>query len=93
MGITVNITFSTPLSEEDDSILAGTAIWLMAVANRNGQQEQEQDEEELGEPMPAASRAGPTRPCTASARSATPVATSSALRAWRAAELTLRGDG
>ena len=39
MGITVNITFSTPLSEEDDSILAGTAYWLHATAIRNGQQE------------------------------------------------------
>ena len=34
MGITV----STPLPEEDDNILAGTAYWLMATANRNGQQ-------------------------------------------------------
>ena len=40
MGITVNITFSTPLSEEDDDILAGTAYWLMATANRNGRAEQ-----------------------------------------------------
>ena len=39
MGITVNITFSTPLSAQDDHILAGTAYWLMATANRNGQSE------------------------------------------------------
>lgn len=39
MGITVNITFSTPLSEEDDNILAGTAYWLMATAYRHGQPE------------------------------------------------------
>jgi hypothetical protein len=38
MGITLNITVSTPLSEEDDNILAGTAYWLMATANRNAVQ-------------------------------------------------------
>ena len=65
MGITLNITVSTPLSEEDDNILAGTAILLMATANRNGQQEQEQSEEELGEPMPCGfqSRTDPALYC------------------------------
>jgi hypothetical protein len=54
MGITVNITFSTPLSEEDDDILAGTAYWLMATANRNGPQEQptEGEASEDDEPSP-----------------------------------------
>ena len=63
MGITLNITVSTPLTEEDDNILAGTAILLMATANRNGQQEQEQ--EELGEPMPCGfrSKTDPTLSC------------------------------
>jgi hypothetical protein len=37
MGITLNLTVSTPLSEEDDQILAGAGYWLMAIANRNGQ--------------------------------------------------------
>ena len=35
MGITVNTTCSTPLSEADDDILAGTAYWLLATANRD----------------------------------------------------------
>jgi hypothetical protein len=37
MGITLNLMVSTPLSEEEDQLLAGTAYWLMALANRNGQ--------------------------------------------------------
>jgi len=37
MGITLKLTVSTPVSEEDDQLLAGTAYWLMALANRNGQ--------------------------------------------------------
>jgi hypothetical protein len=37
MGITLNLSVSTPLSEEEDQLLAGTAYWLMALANRNGQ--------------------------------------------------------
>ena len=94
MGITLNITVSTPLSEEDDNILAGTAIWLMAVANRNGQQEQEQDEEELGEPMPCGfqSRTDPDPVLRQQGRPPrSPQAPPHGLRG--SAELTLRGGG
>ena len=35
MGITLDISLSTPLSEEDDRILAGLAMVVMGIANRN----------------------------------------------------------
>ena len=35
MGITLDISVCTPLSEEDDRILAGLAMFTMALANRN----------------------------------------------------------
>ena len=53
MGIKLDISVETPLSDDDRDILAGISVMVLAIANRQNLAEQPhmQDEEE-GEPLP-----------------------------------------
>ncbi len=82
MGIKLDVSVETPLSDDDRDILAGISVMVLAIANRQNLADQRQEE-----PEPCGSvNKGADRPPTASRRSATPVATSSARsssRGWR----------
>jgi hypothetical protein len=66
MGIKIDISAETPLSDDDRDILAGLSVMMLAIANRQDLAEQPhmQDEEE-GEPLPcgAQHQDDPTRFC------------------------------
>ena len=53
MGIKLDISVETPLSDDDRDILAGISVMVLAIANRQDLADQPhmQDEEE-GEPLP-----------------------------------------
>ena len=55
MGIRLDISVETPLSEDDRDILAGLSVMMLAIANRQNlvdQAEQLAQDEEEGEPLP-----------------------------------------
>ena len=54
MGIKLDISVETPLSDDDHDLLAGTSVMVLAIANRQDLADQPhmQDEEEEGEPLP-----------------------------------------
>jgi hypothetical protein len=58
MGIKLDISVETPLSDDDRDILAGISVMVLAIANRQNLADQPhmQDEDELGEPMPCGSQ-------------------------------------
>ena len=61
MGIKLDISVETPLSDDDRDILAGVAVMVLAIANRQNLADQRrmqdlEDEEELGAPVPCGSR-------------------------------------
>ena len=66
MGIRIDISAETPLSDDDRDILAGLSVMMLAIANRQNlaDQPQMQDEEE-GEPLPCGAQLeeDPTRYC------------------------------
>ena len=66
MGIKIDISAETPLSDDDRDILAGLSVMMLAIANRQNlaDQPQMQDEEE-GEPLPCGAQLeeDPTRYC------------------------------
>ena len=55
MGIKLDISVETPLSDDDRDILAGLSVMVLAIANRQNlvdQAEQLTQDEEEGEPLP-----------------------------------------
>jgi hypothetical protein len=55
MGIKIETSVETPLSDDDRDILAGISVMVLAIANRQNlvdQAEQLAQEEEEGEPLP-----------------------------------------
>ena len=55
MGIKLDISMETPLSDDDRDILAGLSVMVLAIANRQtlvDQAEQLAEDEEEGEPLP-----------------------------------------
>ena len=54
MGIKLDVSAETPLSDDDRDILAGISVMVLAIANRQNLADQPhmQDEEEEGEPLP-----------------------------------------
>ena len=55
MGIKLDISMETPLSDDDRDILAGLSVMVLAIANRQNlvdQAEQLAEDEEEGEPLP-----------------------------------------
>jgi hypothetical protein len=66
MGIKLDISVETPLSDDDRDILAGISVMVLAIANRQNLMDQAhmQDEDE-DEPMPCGSQSktGPSRYC------------------------------
>ena len=58
MGIKLDVSVETPLSDDDRDILAGISVMVLAIANRQNivDQAEEIRDEELGEPMPCGSR-------------------------------------
>ena len=52
MGIKLDISVETPLSDDDRDILAGISVMVLAIANRqNLADQQEQEEPEDAEPL------------------------------------------
>ena len=55
MGIKLDISVETPLTDDDRDILAGISVMVLAIANRQNlvdQAEESAREEEEGEPLP-----------------------------------------
>ena len=53
MGIKLDISVETPLSDDDRDILAGLSVMMLAIANRQNLADQpHMQEEEEGEPLP-----------------------------------------
>ena len=67
MGIRIDISAETPLSDDDRDILAGLSVMMLAIANRQNLADQPymQDLEEEGEPLPCGAQPAedPTRFC------------------------------
>ena len=68
MGIKLDISIETPLSDDDRDILAGISVMVLAIANRQnlvGQPHMQDDELEGMEPAPCGSpsRDEPARYC------------------------------
>jgi hypothetical protein len=66
MGIKLDISVETPLSDDDRDILAGISVMILAIANRQNlvdQAEQLAQEEEEGEPCGAQNRDDPKLFC------------------------------
>ena len=67
MGIKLDISVETPLTDDDRDILAGISVMVLAIANRQNLLDQPpmQEEGELGEPMPCGlqSKDDPTLHC------------------------------
>ena len=68
MGIRIDISAETPLSDDDRDILAGLSVMMLAIANRQNlvdQPHMPDDEEEGLEPAPCGSPSTdePTRYC------------------------------
>ena len=66
MGIKLDISVETPLSDDDRDILAGISVMVLAIANRQDLVDQPQDDEtEDMEPAPCGSpsRDEPARYC------------------------------
>ena len=53
MGIKLDVSVETPLSDDDRDILAGISVMVLAIANRPNLADQpHMQEEEEGEPLP-----------------------------------------
>ena len=53
MGIMIDISAETPLSDDDRDILAGISVMVLAIANRQNLADQpHMQEEEEGQPLP-----------------------------------------
>ena len=66
MGIKLDVSVETPLSDDDRDILAGISVMVLAIANRQNLADQpHMQEEEEGEPLPcgAQHQDDPTRFC------------------------------
>ena len=69
MGIKLDVSVETPLSDDDRDILAGISVMTLAIANRQDLADQphmlDDDEEEDMEPLPCGSQSktDPTRYC------------------------------
>ena len=66
MGIRIDISAETPLSDDDRDILAGLSVMMLAIANRQNLADQpHMQEEEEGEPLlcGSPSKDEPTRFC------------------------------
>ena len=66
MGIKLDISMETPLSDDDRDILAGISVMVLAIANRQNLADQpHMQEEEEGEPLPCGAQLAkdPTRVC------------------------------
>ena len=66
MGIKLDVSVETPLSDDDRDILAGISVMVLAIANRQNLADQpHMQEEEEGEPLPcgAQSPSDPARFC------------------------------
>ena len=85
MGIKLDISLETPLSDDDRDILAGISVMVLAIANRQDlveQAQQEQDYEDVTEgmePLYCGPTPAPDAADRASANPATRAGTSSAL--------------
>ena len=64
MGIRIDISAETPLSDDDRDILAGLSVMMLAIANRQNPADQPHMQEE-GEPLPCGAQLAddPTRFC------------------------------
>ena len=66
MGIRIDISAETPLSDDDRDILAGLSVMMLAIANRQNLADQpHMQEEEQGDPLPCGAQLAddPTRVC------------------------------